>query len=160
LNEAIKDRTDRLAYVMNEIYDKFKSATHYRRIKEEVPPGAVSTELTCKWCDYTAYCDPVEGSRLLFQKELLRSELQQLNRRRNELLAPLRRTLARRKYEKALGNYRQRLAEYEVEHPRWLAAKEEWERSMPKDVVSVGGIKPSELGKVTDLAAHFQFWGA
>lgn len=79
--------------------------------------------------------------------------------KRNKLLAPLRRTLARRKYEKAFADYQKRLARYEVEYPRWLAKKEEWEATQPKVMVSVGGVKPSKMDKVTDLASHFPGWG-
>src|SRR5216683_6055372 len=98
INKQIKDCTKQLKGVNQEIYKSFKSQTHYNRTKTPVPSDAVSTALTCRWGDYTGYCKPVQGRRLLSGKGALRDRLGDLNCRRNKLLAPLRRTLDRKRH--------------------------------------------------------------
>jgi hypothetical protein len=159
INKELKDCAKQLEGVDQEIYKTFKSPSNYNRTKTRVPSDAVSTALTCRWGDYTGYCEPVQGRRLLFEKGALRKRLTDLNDRRDELLAPLRRTLARKKNEKAVAEYQQTLASYQVEHPRWLAKKQEWETTQPKEVVFVGTIKRNQKDKASDLAALFPKWG-
>jgi hypothetical protein len=172
VNSKIEPIAAKLAQIEHEMYGKFRSQTAYEREHESIPWPHVKTTLrqyqpwNGRWGSYTGFCEPVEGKRLLDEKELLENALAKLNSERDVILEPYRQRLAATRYAKEYADYERRLAEYEKQLPQWEERqkewgkrKEQWEATQPKEVLPVGVVDSSEIGSVTDLGLLFPRWG-
>lgn len=132
---AYKRASDRYEAAKQALYRHFRSATAYRRAKQEIPSGVVAVKLGWRGGSggrpniaYTGYCEPVLGSRLLAHIERCKRLLAGRIRQRDEGLVGRRERLAQKRAEEVRA---ERLAHY---------------RENPEDYTEYIGTVPAELG--------------